>query len=286
MPISFTCPHCGATKNVADEYMGQTGPCSSCGKQITIPVVKAKGSGGSGLVILVAVLLIGGVMTLACGGVLVALLLPAVQAAREAARRTQCSNNLKQIGLAMHNYHDVYKSFPPAYLVDEEGNPTHSWRTLILPFIEQNALYSQIRLDEPWDSPHNRQFASFVIPAFNCPSAGEASNNTNYMVIVAEDTIFRGDSPVQMAEITDGTSNTILVVEVYGATTSWMEPVDLELEDMQMAINGGNTEIRSRHPGGANVAFADGSVHFLAESIDPAMLRNLITRDDGQAISY
>ena len=104
----------------------------------------------TGTIILVVVL-IAVIGSVTVGGVLVALLLPAVQAARESARRMQCSNNLKQVALAMHNYHDTYQSFPPAYTVDADGNKLHSWRTLLLPYIEQAALYdlSLIHISEP-----------------------------------------------------------------------------------------------------------------------------------------
>ncbi|MFN0054259.1 MAG: DUF1559 domain-containing protein, partial [Planctomycetales bacterium] len=91
-------------------------------------------------------LLIGGcalAVLLVCGGILAALLLPAVQQAREAARRTQCKNNLHQIGLALHNYHDAFNSFPPAYIPDASGRPMHSWRVLILPFLDQAPLYQR-----------------------------------------------------------------------------------------------------------------------------------------------
>ncbi len=104
-------------------------------------------------------------------GMLVALLLPSVPTAREAARRMQCANNMKQILIGLQNYHDTYNAFPPAYTVDEDGKPLHSWRVLILPFIEQQALYEQIRLDEPWDSEHNRQFHAVNMQEFRCPSA-------------------------------------------------------------------------------------------------------------------
>ena len=91
-------------------------------------------------------------------GTLIALLLPVVRTLREAARRMTCSGQLKQIAVALHSYHDTYHSFPPAYTVDEDGYPLHSWRVLLLPFLEENDLYKKIRLDEPWNSEHNRQF--------------------------------------------------------------------------------------------------------------------------------
>ncbi|MCA9122030.1 MAG: DUF1559 domain-containing protein [Planctomycetaceae bacterium] len=294
MPISFNCPHCGTSTQVADQYAGQSGPCKSCGNTIQIPLAggyqgksapapnRSSSSTGT-IIIVVALIAVIGAVTV--GGVLVALLLPAVQAAREAARRAQCSNNLKQVALAMHNYHDTYKSFPPAYTVDADGNKLHSWRTLLLPFLEQAALYDQIDLDKPWDAPENQHIVDTVISTYTCPSSpNQMMPYTNYMVIVGPGAVFEGAQPIAIRDITDGTSNTILVVEVEGQQVPWMEPTDLSLEQMQMAINGGLTEPGSNHPGGFQSALADGSIRFIAATIDPNLLRNLITRNDGQPI--
>ena len=185
----------------------------------------------------------------------------------------------------MHNYHDTYKAFPPAYTVDADGNKLHSWRTLLLPFVEQAALYDQIDLDKPWDAPENQHIADSVISLYMCPSDLDGTMPyTNYMVIVGPGAIFEGDQPVAIRDITDGTANTILVVEVEGQQVPWMEPTDLSLDQMQMAINAGSTEPGSNHPGGINVALADGSIRFIAETIDPNMLQILITRNDGQVV--
>ena len=93
--------------------------------------------------------------------------------AGEATRRARCVNNLKQIGLAMYNYHDQYGCFPPAYTADEHGRPLHSWRVLLLPYLECEDLYDQLRLNEPWNSPYNQQVLkdSDVPSVFRCPSA-------------------------------------------------------------------------------------------------------------------
>src|SRR5262245_52749889 len=99
-----------------------------------------------------------------------ALLLPAPRQAREAARRMQCSNHLKEIGLALQNYHDVYQSFPPAYVANGEGRPMHSWRVLILPYLGHKALYDQYHFDEPWDGPNNSQLHKEKVSVFCCPS--------------------------------------------------------------------------------------------------------------------
>ena len=243
MPISFTCPHCGKQTSVADQYAGQSGPCAGCGQTIAIPgpvsaaavgpvyAPPAKSS-GSGITILVVV---GACFfgMLVCGGVLVALLLPAVQAAREAARRTQCSNNLKQIALAFHNYHDTYGAFPPAYIPDENGQPKHSWRVLILPFLEQSPIYEQYNFDEPWNSPNNMAVTSQAVPVYSCPSSpagSPGSTETSYMVIAGPGTVFDADKACKMSEIMDGTSNTLMVVEVKGTGVNWAEPKDLDAQ--------------------------------------------------------
>jgi type II secretory pathway pseudopilin PulG len=99
--------------------------------------------------------LVTGLTVLAILAVVVAMLLPSVRRARPAARRSQCKNNLKQIGLALYNYEADYHAFPPAYTVDADGKPLHSWRTLILPYLDQQPLYARIDLSKPWDDPAN-----------------------------------------------------------------------------------------------------------------------------------
>lgn len=293
MPIAFNCPSCGTFTEVADQYAGQSGPCKSCGNTITIPhqtapigakpPTPATSSAAVPVIVILGVVLVGFVMV---AGVLAALLLPAVQSAREAARRMQCSNHLKQIAIAMHNYHDVNRTYPPAYTVDEEGNKLHSWRTLLLPYMEQQGVYEQIDFSKPWDAPENRHLADVVIPAYTCPSQpDELSINTNYMVIVGKGTVFEGEQPIKIAQVSDGTANTLLVVEVKDSGTPWMKPEDLSLDKMQMMLNsGGSTDPGSHHPGGLNTAFADASVHFLGDELDKDTLRKLITRDDGEVV--
>src|SRR6056297_3150668 len=101
--------------------------------------------------ILIIILVVVGVLMLGCGGVFVALLLPAVEQAREAARRSMSKNHLKQIGLAMHNYHDVYGVFPPGSIVGEDGTAHQGWAYSILPFVDQAPLFNQIDPDTPWN---------------------------------------------------------------------------------------------------------------------------------------
>jgi prepilin-type processing-associated H-X9-DG protein len=301
MPVQFTCPYCGKQTLVADQFIGQSGPCSGCGQTVTIPGAPPKAmsvsrpapaprrtsGNGSNVGVVLAIVAACFFGLFVCGGVLLALLLPAVQAAREAARRTQCSNNLKQIALAFHNYHDTYGTFPPAYIPDENGRPMHSWRVLILPFLEQQALYNMYNFDEPWDSPANAMVTSTAIPVFQCPSdPGSGIANTNYMVITGPGTVFEGSQAVSFREIRDGTSNTLLVVEVTGTNTSWAEPVDLDANSLTLPFARGSNSPGSYHPGGINAAMCDGAVQFLADSIDPTTFRALTTRSGGEVVGF
>jgi prepilin-type processing-associated H-X9-DG protein len=220
-----------------------------------------------------------------CGGVLAALLLPAIQAAREAARRTQCTNNLRQIALAFHNYHDAYKTFPPAYIPDENGQPMHSWRVLILPFLAEDSTYQAYDFSEPWDSPSNAAVTNRVIPAYQCASDTTGTGpTTNYMVITGPGTVFDGAKATKLSEITDGTSNTLLVVEVTATNVNWAEPVDLDASNLTVPFPGGPLSPGSRHPGGINAVMCDGAAQFLSDTMSPAVLNALVTKDGREAI--
>ena len=150
--------------------------------------------------------------------VLIALLLPAVQAAREAARRSKCVNNLKQIALAMHNYNDTNGVLPPAATLDPNGKPLLSWRVVLLPYFKQDSLYQQFKLDEPWDSPNNKPLLARMPKVFECPSWPQTgSETTTYQVLVGLGTLFEKPEGTSFKEVTDGTSNTLMVVETKAA---------------------------------------------------------------------
>jgi len=298
MPIPFTCPHCGVATNVADEYAGQSGPCASCGRMITIPGLAKDAAGyappvrhSGGRTLLLVVLIGAGVLFVGCGGILMAVLLPAVQAAREAARQAQCTNNLMQIGLAMHNYHDQYGCFPPAYLPDQNGKPMHSWRVLLLPYMEMKPLYEQYRFDEPWDGPNNRTLVHLMPSVYRCLSdkGANTATTTNYVVITGPGTVFDGGKSSGIADIADGISNTFMVVEVPGTSVNWMEPKDVTADELRqiLPLGGalGGTNSCELHPGGFNALLCDGSVRFISYSIDPETFRLFIEKNDGQVVN-
>lgn len=217
--------------------------------------------------------------TLVLVAVLMALLLPAVQAAREAARRSQCVNNMKQIGLALHNYMGANDTFPAAAITDKDGKPLLSWRVAILPYIERGDLYNQFHLDEPWDSPHNSALLSQMPVTYRCPSSPPGDpTTTTYQVFVGPETLFELDQGTKLQTVTDGTSNTIAVVEAANAVP-WTKPEDLPYDKTQPL-----PAVGSSHPGGYNALFADGSVRFLRTSIAEQVLRGMITRNGGEVI--
>ena len=291
MPIPFTCPHCGMESDVAEEYAGQSGPCAKCGRTITVPPAGAVAGGAaakssSGILVpaVVAVCVVGAVVV--CGGILVRLLLPAVQSARQSARQTQCSNNLQQIATAVFQYRVRYDSFPPPFIADENGRPMHSWRVLILPFLGHQALYDRYDLDQPWDAPTNLALTSMIPQVYRCPRDTMGLYcETSYLMIVGPETISDGPTARKFAEIKDGTVCTIMVVEVANSGIDWMEPRDLKAEDITFAINDGTAEgIRSEHPGLANVLFCDGTVHTVPDTTDPARIRAMSTIAGGEEV--
>src|SRR5207248_412923 len=108
------------------------------------------------------------------------------QGARAAADRSQCKDNLSRITLALCQYHDTFQSYPPPFIADSSGKPMHTWRVLILPYLDQKNLYQQYRLDEPWDGPNNRKLHDVGLPIFQCPSHSKAqpTTETNYVAVI------------------------------------------------------------------------------------------------------
>lgn len=217
------------------------------------------------------------------GGIasLISFLTPAVAQARAAAQRAQSMNNLKQIALAMHNYHDTHKHFPAAVNCDADGKPLLSWRVHILPFLECEPLYEQFHLDEPWDSEHNRKLIDQMPAVYRCPASKlREKGRASYVVAVGEGTVFPGREGVPIKEIKDGTSNTILAVEVDDEhAVIWTKPDDLPFDPKNPGKGlGGLFE------GGFSAAFCDGSVRFLSKEMDPKVLRALLTRAGGEVV--
>jgi prepilin-type processing-associated H-X9-DG protein len=198
---------------------------------------------------------------------------------RVASSRTQSQNNLKQIALAMHNYHDTFGSFPAAAICDKNGKPMLSWRVAILPFIEQDNLYKQFHLDEPWDSDHNKKLLAHMPKTYELPGVNKpGETDTYYRVFYNNGALFDLRKGVKITQITDGTSNTIMCAEA-AEGVPWSKPDDLEYDP-----NKPLPKLGKQDPKVFNVAMADGSVRTLSKSISEKTLRAAITRDGGEVL--
>jgi hypothetical protein len=208
-------------------------------------------------------------------------LVQAVQKAREAASRAQSSNNLKQIALAMHNYHDTNGSLPPQATYDKNGKPMLSWRVMILPYIEQQNLYKQFHLDEPWDSEHNKKILAQMPRLYASPSDEKTlkDHTTHYQGFVGKGAFFEGKKGLRFpADFTDGTSNTLMIVEA-SKTVPWTKPEDIPYDAGKPLPKLGLPGVR-----GFLASMCDGSVRFISDKVSEKTLRNAITRNDGNPL--
>lgn len=238
--------------------------------------------------------------------VLIGLLLPAVQKVREAANQTTCRNNLRQIGLALHHYHDAYATFPAGGIEwRPPTDPTRrqlAWSAFLLPYLEQDNLYRQLDLTQAFDAPANTQGAATVLRVYLCPSTKRSSfvvdgrGACDYGGIYGERItgpnqppkgVMLYDRPIAIAMIPDGTAFTLIVSEDSGwRDGQWIN--GRNIFDQAFAINNrepNENDIRSEHPGGAHGLFCDGSVRFLHETLNLRTLAGLCTRAGREILS-
>jgi hypothetical protein len=203
----------------------------------------------------------------------------AVASIRSSAARIQSQNNLRQIAIAMHNYHDQNGHFPTQAVYGPDGKALLSWRVLILPYIEQDKLYKEFHLDEPWDSEHNKKLLARMPKTYLMPGSPEGTTDTFYLGFHGKGAFFDGKKGLRLpADFPDGTSNTIMIVEA-AKGVPWTKPEDLPYDaQKQLPKLGGH------FPRGFNASLVDGSVRFISSSISETTLRNAITRDDGQPL--
>lgn len=231
-------------------------------------------------------------------------LVPMVRQAREAARRTYGRRNLKLLGVAFHEYHDVFGRFPPAVVTGPDGRTPHSWRVELLPVLDTE-LYAELqrriaaglggdrkarqfwnsliekygyRLNEPWDSSHNREVLKKIPPALRSRNDTGRAENTTYFVLTGRETVFSDNKGTRIRDVTDGTSNTILCVET-PRDVPWTKP-----EDIAYVPKNPLPKFGGLHPGGFQVLLADGSAVFISEDMDKPVLRALITRSGGDVV--
>ncbi|HYH67784.1 MAG TPA: DUF1559 domain-containing protein [Urbifossiella sp.] len=211
-------------------------------------------------------------------------MLPAVQKVRDAAGRAQGQNNLKQMGLALHAHHDVTSRLPAAAITNPpnspRGRPLLSWRVAILPYVEEQALYAQFKQDEPWDSPHNIKLLPLMPKVYASARSPAPPGKTHYQVFTTAETaqvktMFGRTVGRRIFDVTDGTSNTIMVVEA-AEPVEWTRPMDLPFD-----ADDDPPPLGPPGVGGFNALLGDGSVRFFPANTRPEALRIWIGANDG-----
>lgn len=215
-------------------------------------------------------------------GVAAALLLPAVQATRDATSRVATQNNLHQILIAMHNHEIAEGKLPPQAITDAEGKPLLSWRVKLLPYLEGGGLYDQFRLDEPWDSEHNLKLVQRIPDAYQNPGLPR-DGKTNYLAPVAKGTVFGEAQGLGFNQLHDGSSNTIVLLEADpDKAVPWTKPEDLAVDPDNAKSGLGQAQPR----GGILAGFADGSVQTLKPDVSPQTLWKLFTFAGAEAVNF
>jgi len=206
------------------------------------------------------------------------------RSSQQATWGNQCATNLKTLAEALGKYAAEKGTYPPVWTVDTEGKPFHSWRVLILPYLDEEELYNSIKLDESWDSPHNRQFHAKMPTVFRCPASRFANETTTtYSWIVGPNTCPPGPRTLKPSDVTDNPNSTIMLVERKNSIC-WMRPEEITEEN---ALKGINIErgIGSDHQrGGANTAFFDATIRFIANNAPPNALKTLLSYNSGEEV--
>ncbi|MDO5553178.1 MAG: DUF1559 domain-containing protein [Planctomycetia bacterium] len=280
------CPNCGAVvENDSMKY------CASCGE-------KVKRSGiPRGCLVALVVFFVFLLLMIALVGIGIWQLQKAFN--KMDVGRVLGEANLHQIALGMNQYAEAYNTLPPAWTVDENGKPMHSWRVLILPYVGENELYEKIRLDEPWDSDYNKQFHSTVPFVLTTPHGtfremGEqiANGVTYYSVVTGPETLFPPGQTVSLSDVKDGVSNTMLIVE-RRQSVPWMAP-DNELTLDEVLVREQVEDpvtttfvypaLSQMHEHCALVCMLDGSTRLINHDIGSNVLKSLLLRSDARPV--
>jgi hypothetical protein len=221
-------------------------------------------------------------------------LLTAARSGVEAVQRQLCISNIKQLGLAIHSYEAANGKFPSAITRDESGKPLHSWRTLILPHLNQRALSTRYRLKQPWNSPVNAQIASTSIPTYECPLHADAAASTTYFAVVDPRTPWPPDRGLTYRELRDGASRTILLLEAPHKQTPWAKPEDLSFDEAVDMLTTRPKPAKATHestPGyfykpvpGLLCVYADGHVGFVPRPLPRNVAVALFTASAGENV--
>ncbi|TWU59461.1 hypothetical protein Poly51_22490 [Rubripirellula tenax] len=297
MPFLFTCPECQTKTQVDDRYSGLAGQCVTCGAKIQMPSFSTPSPAPSAppsnsktksvgwiAAIVVAFLLIGSLLfaMIRFGGQTMSTL---------ASNREQTASirNLERIASAINAYAADQGTYPPAILRDSKQAALHSWRVLLLPYLGEDDLYNRFDLNLAWDHPINIEAAGYGAPSVYQHPSGNANGlygQSSYYLITGPGTLFPSRGSLGPADVTDDLSQTILVTEAVVTSQMWTEPIDLDVTRMQgnISTNLGN-EPGGLSTGGVTVVTTDGRGHFIADTIDPAVFRALVSPQGGERLA-
>jgi hypothetical protein len=206
-------------------------------------------------------------------GITAALLLPSSRGVPVAKWRSQCAGNTRQILIALLKFEKEHGSLPPAYTVDDQGNRLHSWRTLILPHLEEHELYEQIDFAKPWDDPKNAQARDSVVDVYLCPAADHEEDCTTYLAVVGPGGAFFGSSGKRIDELKGGVVNTVALVDIsFRDAVHWMSPEDISVDELLLY----DSETRLQHGRSIVVATLDGRVEVIELDKDREKLHALL----------
>lgn len=195
---------------------------------------------------------------------------------REAARRTQSKSNLKQVGLALWNYHDVFRRFPIGGTFAENGQARHSWMTSLLPYFDQKSLYEKINLDLPWYAAANREAFSTPVTNLMNPGIGVFMVKGYAMAhYAANDQVFNANEALTVADVTDGMSNTVFAGEAKDRFRPWGDVINWR--DLRLGINVSPDGFGGPFKGGCTLLLGDGSARFVSDNISPEVLKAIST---------
>lgn len=302
MAFYFTCPYCLQKTLVSEQLSGQSGPCVSCGKQVTIPpppgarspqiapaeegkaasVVQLRRRRFSPAVIKTAIFMAAAIPILLLS---MWMLAPTIVQLKTRRDITACKQNLKRIARALNAYADEYGTYPPPAVLDAGGKPMHSWRVLILPYLGEKRLYTMYDMSKPWNAPENMAVQSQMPEVFLSPGVTNPllASESSYMLVTGPGTMFPPSGPVARSAVTDGGANTLLVVETQNSSTVWTEPKDLDVTKLPSQI-GALGGIGGTHQGGATAVFVDGEAAWLPSDTSKAVIDSLLSPSGGEAV--
>ncbi len=229
---------------------------------------------------------------------LAVVIVPVIQVARQAAQRRTCSRYLQKIVWGLHNYHDLFKTFPPAIIYAADGTPMHSWRVLAKNVIYTDQFYGLYDFHEPWNGPKNSLLADdmpdtwhdldgttyeavYECPFYyRCPSALPTQDrmNTNYVMLIDDRPGKMNGPPNRPGSVPSSfdDKSAVFIIEITDSDIHWMEPRDVLLSELSMKINDRSKRSLSSHHGGACIAYADGRIEILDETATEERVRELL----------